>query len=414
MSGITFLFFTPSAECPFLPTGHNKILTLIMNPGGNGLNIKRLKLMDKAFLVILAAILGFGLVILFSASSGLSSDPYLYIRKQAAFLVLGIVTAFIVIKFDYTQLEKYSRYLYGFAILILLIVLIFGKEVRGTTGWIGIGGLPPLQPAEFTKIILIITFADFLSNRKGELNTFAQLLPCFAYMGLPFFLIMMQPDLGTALVYIVITIGMMLMAGANPRLLAKLIIGLLLFIALLIFLHIKFNMWLPLDDYQIKRLTVFIDPYQDGQGGRGAGWNTIQSLIAIGAGGLTGTGLFNGTQVQLNFLPERHTDFIYAVIGEELGFIGACFLIVLYGLLLARALSIANKSREMYGTLIVCGIVAMWLFHVFENIGMCIGLMPITGIPLPFVSYGGSSMLTNMIGVGLILSVNIRGKKIVF
>jgi len=378
------------------------------------LNVKRFRLMDKYFLVVFVTILGFGLVILSSASAGISSDPYLYIKKQVAFLIIGIVMAFLVIRFDYTQLEKYSRYLYGLSLLILLIVLIFGTEVRGTTGWIGIGGLPPVQPAEFTKILLIITFAEFLSRRKGELNTFAQLLPCFAYMGAPFMLIMMQPDLGTALVYIVITIGMMFVAGANPRLLTKLIIGSLLFIALLIFLHFRFNMWLPLDDYQFKRLSVFIDPYQDGQGGRGAGWNTIQSLIAIGAGGLTGTGLFNGTQVQLNFLPERHTDFIFAVIGEEFGFMGAAFLIVLYGFLLARALVISNNSRELYGSLIVAGITAMWLFHIFENIGMCIGLMPVTGIPLPFVSYGGSSMLTNMVGVGLILSVNIRGKKIVF
>jgi rod shape determining protein RodA len=385
-----------------------------MNPGGNTLNVKRFKLMDKYFLVVLVTILGFGLIILSSASAGISSDPYLYIKKQVAFLVLGIVMAILVIRFDYTQLEKYSRFLYVLSLLILVIVLIFGTEVRGTTGWIGIGSLPPVQPAEFTKIMLIITFAEFLSRRKGELNTFTQLLPCFVYMGVPFILIMMQPDLGTALVYIVITVGMMFIAGANPCLLTKLIIGLLLFIALMVFLHFRFNMWLPLDDYQFKRLSVFIDPYQDGQGGRGAGWNTIQSLIAIGAGGFTGTGLYNGTQVQLNFLPERHTDFIFAVIGEEFGFMGAAFLIILYGFLLARALVISNNSRELYGSLIVAGITAMWLFHIFENIGMCIGLMPVTGIPLPFVSYGGSSMLTNMLGVGLILSVNIRGKKIVF
>jgi len=378
------------------------------------LNVKRFKLMDKYFLATLVTILVFGMVILSSASAGISSDPYLYLKKQGAFLILGIVFAFLLIRFDYTQLEKYSPYLYGLALVTLIVVLIFGSEVRGTTGWIGIGGLPPVQPAEFTKIILILTFADFLSRRKGELNTFAQLLPCLVYMGIPFILIMMQPDLGTALVYVVITVGMMYIAGANPSLLTKLIIGSVLAIALVVFLHFRFNMWLPLDDYQFKRLSVFVNPYQDGQGGRGAGWNTIQSLIAIGAGGFKGTGLYLGTQVQLNFLPERHTDFIFAVIGEEFGFMGAAFLIVLYGFLLARALVICNNSRELYGTLIVAGITAMWLFHIFENIGMCIGLMPITGIPLPFVSYGGSSMLTNMVGVGLILSVNIRGKKIVF
>ena len=378
------------------------------------MNVKRFKLMDKYFLATLVTILVFGMVILSSASAGISSDPYLYVKKQGAFLILGLVFAFLLIRFDYTQLEKYSPYLYGLALVILIVVLIFGTEVRGTTGWIGIGGLPPVQPAEFTKIILILTFADFLSRRKGELNTFAQLLPCFAYVGIPFILIMMQPDLGTAFVYIIITIGMLFIAGANPRLLTGLIIGSVLFIAVAVFLHFRFGMWLPLQDYQLKRLSVFVNPYQDGQGGRGAGWNTIQSLIAIGAGGFKGTGLYLGTQVQLNFLPERHTDFIFAVIGEEFGFMGAAFLIVLYGFLLARALVICTNSRELYGTLIVVGITAMWLFHIFENIGMCIGLMPVTGIPLPFVSYGGSSMLTNMVGVGLILSVNIRGKKIVF
>ncbi|MEA4923783.1 MAG: rod shape-determining protein RodA [Syntrophomonadaceae bacterium] len=378
------------------------------------MNIKRLRLIDKYFLTVLIVLIGFGLVVLYSASNGISSDPYLYMKKQIAFLIIGIIMAVFIIRFDYTQLEKYSRYLYGLSLFILLAVLLFGTEQRGTTGWIGLPGLPPVQPAEFTKIMLILTFAEFLSRRKGELNTFAQMLPCFAYMGLPFILIMLQPDLGTALVYIVITVVMMYIAGANPRLLTKLILGLLLFIVLAVILHFKFNLWLPLDDYQIKRLAVFIDPYQDGKGGRDAGWNIIQSLIAIGGGGLTGLGLFNGTQVQFNFLPERHTDFIFAVIGEELGFIGAALLIILYGCLLARTLFIGSTSRELYGTLIVSGITAMWLFHIFENIGMCIGLMPITGIPLPFVSYGGSSMLTNMLGVGLILSVNIRGKKIVF
>ncbi|PKM77437.1 MAG: rod shape-determining protein RodA [Firmicutes bacterium HGW-Firmicutes-15] len=378
------------------------------------MNLKRLKLLDKYFLLVLALIMVFGLVTLSSASSGITSDSNYYLKKQAIFLVVGIVIAIFILRFDYTQLEKYSTYLYILSLLILVVVLVFGKEVRGTTGWIGFGSLPPMQPAEFTKILLIVAFADFLQRRKGELNTLAQIFPCILYMGAPFILIMMQPDLGTALVYIAITVIMMFVAGANPRLLLQILVGGSLFIALLLFLHFKFNMWLPLDDYQFNRLKVVIDPYQDGQGGRGAGWNTIQSLIAIGSGGWQGKGLFNGTQVQLNFLPERHTDFIYAVIGEELGFLGAALVILLFGILLVRAVVISFNARELYGTLVVTGITAMWLFHIFENIGMSIGVMPITGIPLPFISYGGSSMLTNMIGVGLILSVNIRGKKIVF
>jgi rod shape determining protein RodA len=378
------------------------------------LNIKRLKFIDKYFLVVVAIIIAFGLVTLSSASSGITSDALYYLKKQSFFLGMGVVLAIFIIRFDYTQLEKYSIYLYAISLLILIVVLVFGQEVRGTTGWIGFGSLPPVQPAEFTKILLIVAFADFLQRRKGELNTLVQIFPCILYMGAPFLLIMMQPDLGTALVYIAITVIMMFVAGANPRLLLQLLGGGVLFIALMLFLHFKFDMWLPLDDYQFNRLTVVIDPYKDGQGGRGAGWNTIQSLIAIGSGGWQGKGLFNGTQVQLNFLPERHTDFIYAVIGEELGFLGASLVILLFGFLLIRAVVISLNARELYGTLVVIGVTAMWLFHIFENIGMSIGLMPITGIPLPFLSYGGSSMLTNMIGVGLILSVNIRGKKIVF
>jgi rod shape determining protein RodA len=379
------------------------------------LNLKRFKFLDKYFLVVLAMIMVFGLVSLSSASSGIiASDANYYVKKQALFVGLGIVLAILILMFDYTQLEKYSPYLYVISLLILIMVLVFGDEVRGTTGWIGIGGLPPMQPAEFTKILLILAFADFLQRRKGELNTLAQIIPCILYMGAPFMLIMMQPDLGTALVYIAITVIMMFVAGANPRLLLLLLGGGILFLALVLLLHFKFDTWLPLDTYQINRLTVVFDPYQDGQGGRGAGWNTIQSLIAIGSGGWQGKGLFNGTQGQLNFLPERHTDFIYAVIGEELGFLGASLVIVLLGILLVRAVVISFNARELNGTLVVTGITAMWLFHIFENIGMSIGIMPITGIPLPFLSYGGSSMLTNMIGVGLILSVNIRGKKIVF
>ena len=246
------------------------------------------------------------------------------------------------------------------------------------------------------------------------LNTLGEILPCLVYMGVPFMLILMQPDLGTALVYIAITIVMLFVAGANPRVLG----GLLAFgagaMVLMLFLHFQLGMWLPLEDYQLQRLTVFLDPYQDGQGGRGAGWNTIQSLIAIGSGGLTGQGLFNGTQVQLNFLPEHHTDFIYALIGEEMGFIGAAAVVLLYGILLLRAIHVSFHAKDLYGTLIVAGVAAMWLFHVFENIGMSIGIMPITGIPLPFISYGGSSMLANFLAVGLVLSVNVRGRKIVF
>jgi len=378
------------------------------------LEIKRLKFIDKTFLITLLILLVFGLIVLASASSSISSDPYFYLKKQVLTIFLGIIVIILILRYDYTELHRYSWVLYGLALFLLIMVLVLGEEVRGTTGWISIGPLPAIQPAEFTKILLILAFADFLNNRKGELNTLSQMLPCFVYMGLPFILIMLQPDLGTALVYIAITLVMMYAAGANPKILIILLLSALGLLAVLLWAHFQLGLPLPLEDYQLKRLIVFLDPYNDGQGGRGPGWNTIQSLIAIGSGGLTGKGLFNGTQVQLNFLPEHHTDFIYAVIGEELGFLGGAFVILLYGIIILRAINISFNAKEYYGTLIILGITAMWLFHIFESIGMSIGLMPVTGIPLPFLSYGGSSMLTNLIAVGIILNINIRGKKIVF
>jgi rod shape determining protein RodA len=378
------------------------------------LDVKRLKFIDKSFVFLLLLLLSTGLIILTSATRGVSSDPYYYLEKQLGAIVIGIILAILVIRFEYSQLKRFSPYLYGFSLLLLIMVLVFGQEVRGTTGWISLGPLPPMQPAELTKILLILAFASVLDKRKGKLEKLSEMMPCFIFMGIPFVLIMLQPDLGTALVYIFITVIMMFTAGANPKVLWKLIIAALILIGALLFMHFQFGLPLPLDDYQLKRLIVFIDPYQDGQGGRGAGWNTIQSLVAIGSGGLTGKGLFNGTQVQLNFLPEHHTDFIYAVIGEEFGFLGGTFVILLYGGLLLRAIYISHHSRDLYGTLLVVGITAMWLFHIYENIGMSIGLMPITGIPLPFLSYGGSSMVTNLLAAALILSVNVRGRKLVF
>ena len=375
---------------------------------------KRLKFVDKPFVLVLAAILVLGIVIQSSASTGMTSDAYYYIKKQLFAIALGLIAVVVIIRYDYMLLKRISPFLYGFAVLLLVLVLIFGTEVRGTTGWLDLGPLPPVQPAEFTKVLLVLAFADFLHRRRGELNTLSEMMPCFLYMGLPFALIMMQPDLGTALVYIAITVIMMFVAGANQRIMTYLILASLGLIALMLLLHFKAGMGLPLKDYQLKRLTVFVNPYSDGLGGRGAGWNTIQSLVAIGSGGIAGKGLHQGSQVQLNFLPEHHTDFIYAVIGEELGFIGASLVILLFAALILRAIYIAATARELYGALLVTGITAMWLFHVYENIGMCIGLMPVTGIPLPFLSYGGSSMLTNLIAVAFILNVNVRGKKIVF
>jgi len=375
------------------------------------LELKRFKFIDRTFVSVLIILIAFGLVVLSSATYASNTN---YLSKQIGAFVLGIIAAIIIIRYDYIQLQRYSWALYGISVILLILVLTIGSEVRGTTGWIKIGPLPQFQPAEFTKIMFILAFADFLSKRKGSLDTFKEMLPCFLYMGVPWALVMAQKDLGTGLVYIAITLVMMYFAGANPKILFGLLGGAAAVVALALFLHFQYGMWIPLQDYQVDRLTVFVNPTNDGSGGKGAGWNTLQSLIAIGSGGATGKGLYHGTQVQQNFLPEHHTDFVYAVIGEELGFLGGLFVIIMYGILLVRAIAISFEAKELYGTLLVVGVSAMWLFHIFENIGMCLGVMPVTGIPLPFLSYGGTAMLTNMIAAGLIVGVNLRGNQIVF
>ncbi|MGI6487403.1 MAG: rod shape-determining protein RodA [Syntrophomonadaceae bacterium] len=372
-----------------------------------------LKTVDKPFVITLLIILVMGLVVLTSANAAVSAIPLYYVKRQLVGIGLGAVAALAIIRIDYSQFSRFSGLIYLLTILMLLAVLFLGKEVRGTTGWIALGSMR-FQPAELAKIMIVISFADFLSRRQGELNTLKELLPCFLYVLVPFLLILAQPDMGTGLVILALILGMMFVAGANPKLLVQMLLVAVGLVALALFLHFQFGMWLPLKDYQMQRLIVFIDPYNDGMGGRGWGWNTIQSLVAIGSGGFFGKGLFCGTQVQLNFLPELHTDFIYAVIGEELGFLGAAFLVILYGILIYRAIHIAYAAKDLFGTLIVVGIATMWLFHIFENIGMSIGIMPITGIPLPFVSYGGSAMLANLIGVGLILAVNLKGNRALF
>lgn len=374
------------------------------------LNRRMIKAIDKPFILVLAAILLFGLIILTSASTNLTADPYFYLKRQVGWIFVGLGLIILILRNDFIWFSHhYDKAIYASAIIILVIVLLFGKNIRGHQGWIGVGGIT-FQVAEFVKILIILSFANFLNARQGMLNSLKDLLPCFVYTGIPILLILKQPDIGTALVFIAITFGMMFIAGANSKILLWIIVGVLTISFLALYLHQHYGMWLPMANYQINRLTVFMNPYNDGAGGRGPGWNTIQSLIATGSGGIWGQGLFGGSQVQLDFLPEHHTDFIFAVLGEELGLAGALSLILLYAVFMMRAIHIADQANDNYSSLVVIGLISMWLFHIFESIGMVIGIMPITGIPLPFFSYGGSSMLTNMIGVGILLNINIKNK----
>lgn len=366
-----------------------------------------IKKMDFHMLIVVAAIITLGLVVLDSAAAAKQSN---YVMKQLLFVAVGVSAIFIFLKFDYSVLKNYWTKLYIAAMVLLIAVLIFGVERGGAKGWFAIGSFT-LQPAEFCKILLILSYAQFLSGRRENLQTIQDLIPCFLFMVPPVLLLLVQPDLGSAMVYIFVMVGMLFMAGANRKLLLGIFGGGVSALIVYLIGVWKFNWWCPLKMYQLNRFLVLFDSSIDPQG---AGYNVIQSKIAIGNGGLFGEGLYMGSQSTGAFLPEQWTDFIFAVMAEELGFLGAGMLLILYAFLLYRGLQAAMMSKDLYGTLVAAGIVSMYLFHILENAGMTMGLMPVTGIPLPFVSYGGSSTLTNLAGIALLQNIYIHRERLMF
>ncbi|MBR6755488.1 MAG: rod shape-determining protein RodA [Peptococcaceae bacterium] len=364
--------------------------------------------MDFILLAVIAVILVSGLLILNSAAA---SKEQAYVMKQSMWIVIGIVFLLLTIQFDYTILQKYVKPLYIFNLLLLIAVLIFGREISGARSWFVFPGIGSLQPAELAKIMTIICFAHFLDERRGNLNTLWELIPCFIFVAIPVFLILLQPDLGSALVFIAILVGMMFVAGANPKILLTIFGGGVSIILIYLLGVWKLGWWCPLKTYQLNRFLVLFDPNIDP---RGVGYNVWQAKIAIGNGGLFGEGLGMGSQTTGSFLPEQWTDFIFAVYAEEFGFIGAGLLLLLFAVLLYRGLRIAMLSKDLFGALIATGVVSMYLFHILENVGMCMGLMPVTGIPLPFVSYGGSSMLANFFGIALLQNIYVHRQRLIF
>ncbi len=369
-----------------------------------------LKNLDFNLILLVLAIMGIGLMAIGSATNGLiPDDPFSYVKKQALWIVLGAVAAFIVLTIDYTDFMRFSNILYGLNLALLALVVVAGNSSKGSQRWIGVGPLE-IQPSEIAKIVVILTLASYLASREGRIRSWFDLIPALLHMGVPAALVLLQPDLGTSLVFVAILFGMIFMAGVSWTYLVVLGGAGLGAVVSVILLQLN-GVITVLKDYQLNRLIVFLNPEYDRWG---AGWHIFQSKIALGSGGVLGKGLFAGTQNQRHFLPEQHTDFIFSVIGEEAGLVGTILVLLLFFMLLWRGMQIANSAKDVYGTLVVTGIVSMWLFQLFINIGMTMGTMPITGLPLPFVSYGGSSLLTNAVGVGLILNVYMRRQKILF
>ena len=333
-----------------------------------------------------------------------------FLKKQMIAALIGILAIIVSLLFNYEILRDYAEIIYIANLLLLGIVLVIGQTVKGGQSWISLGRFN-FQPAEITKLIVIIMLAHVLAKDKYNVQNFFGMVIPGLYVFIPFSLILLQNDLGSSLVLLAIFIGMIYVAGANAKFLFGSIFGVLVSAVSWVAAHIYLGVYIPLKEYQLNRLLVLVNPSRDPLG---SGYNVRQSKIAIGSGGLFGKGLFTGSQNQLNFLPEKHTDFIFSVLGEELGFIGAIIILLLYFLLLWRALIVAREAKDKFGEYVVIGIISMLGFHIFQNVGMAVGLMPVTGIPLPFLSYGGSSLITNLLGIGLILNINIRKKKLMF
>ncbi len=377
---------------------------------------------DTVLVITLFALLAASLIILSTASYNIvESDPYHYVKNQVVWILTGIFLMIVVAAIDYNIWRKLNWWIYGFNISLLLLVFVMGSSAKGAQRWLQITSSIGIQPSEFAKVFVIMTFACFLVDRKDKLNYFKDFLIPLLFVLPPTILIFLQPDLGTALVFGAIFIGMMFMAGANPIKFGALVVGTVSVTVSAIYFHIATNLpWplkyleglpLPMKEYQLNRLLSFIDSTNDTSGDA---YQVIQSVWAIGSGGLWGKGFRDGTQSQLNFLPEHHTDFIFSVLGEEFGFIGTSILLFIFCIFILRMIVIATKAMDDYGVLIVSGVVTMFAFQILVNVGMASGIMPITGLPLPFVSAGGSSMWTNMLAVGLVFSVGIRGEKPMF
>lgn len=361
---------------------------------------KLLKNIEYPILIAIILLTILSVTMISSATNATTSGNFYTTRMQIIWFCVGTILMLTVISIDYHSFSSWYKIIYAVNIFLLILVLLVGEKGGGAQRWLDVGPFT-LQPSEFAKLAAILTLASHLEKKKS-LNTPKDLVSVILHIAPIMLLIAKQPDLGTSLVLVAISFGMTFAAGLSYKLLGEAICcGLL---GLPIFWHF-------LKEYQKDRILIFFNPYLDPLG---RGYHVIQSKIAIGSGKIFGKGLYNGTQNQLNFLPVKHTDFIFAVLGEELGFIGGVILLLLYFVLIYYSLRVAFKARDLLGTYMVVGIVSMWLFQILVNMGMNMGIMPVTGIPLPFMSYGGSSFLMNMMAAGVVINVGMRRQKILF
>jgi len=358
--------------------------------------------LDPVLLVTTMLLAVAGLFLVYSATNQslrtLHLDPGTFVKKQFTALVLGFVMLIVVAAFDYRFYKVYAGFIYAATIVALVLVRTpLGASPAGAQRWFTFGGFQ-LTPSEFAKIALAIMVAAVLSEIRTAEPTLTDVLRVTLIGLVPMGLVFIQPDIGTTIVLVAIVVGILVVAGTRAKHLA------ILALASIVLLFGAFQMGI-IKDYQLQRLWAFNDSNKDLQG---ANYNRNQAEIAIGSGGLVGQGYLNGRLTNLDFVPEQHTDFIFTVAGEEFGFAGAALILALFAILMWRAIRISFLSKDAFGTYLAAGIAAMFAIQMFVNVGMVIGIMPITGIPLPFLSYGGSSMLANFIAVGLLLNIHMR------
>jgi rod shape determining protein RodA len=356
---------------------------------------------DPVLIVAVLALTVIGLFAIYSSThqslAAIDADPGRFVKRQMTFLALGAIVVMAAASFDYRFLKVYAGLIYVSSVVLLLLVRTpLGTSVKGSQRWFELFGFQ-LAPSEIAKLAVIAMLAAFLSEVRGEL-TLQDVFRATGLAAIPAVLVFLQPDLGTSIVFAAILVGVLVVAGTRPRYLAVLALT----AVVLIFAGFQVGL---VKEYQLVRLQAFLDP---GNVDADALHNREQAEIAIGSGGLLGLGYLRGTQTNLDFVPEQHTDFIFTVVGEEFGFIGAMTLLGLYGIVVWRAFRIAMISKDPFGTYLAAGIASMLALQMFVNVGMTVGIMPITGIPLPFVSYGGSSLLINCAAVGTLLNVHMR------
>jgi rod shape determining protein RodA len=363
--------------------------------------------LDWPMLLSALALSVIGTALVFSATRNRTEinqgDPYYFLIRHVVNTGIGLALMIGTIWLGHRVLRNAVPILYGASLLgILLVLTPLGATINGSRNWIVLGGGFSIQPSEFVKVTIILGMAMLLAARVDagdkEYPDHRTVLQSLGLAAVPIVIVLLMPDLGTVLVLVTIVLGVLLASGASNRWIFGLLAAGAIGCVVIWQLHI-------LDEYQINRFAAFANPSLDPAG---VGYNTNQARIAIGSGGLTGAGLFHGSQTTGQFVPEQQTDFVFTVAGEELGFIGAGLIIVLLGVVMWRACRIARETPDLYGTVVAAGIVAWFAFQSFENIGMTLGIMPVTGLPLPFVSYGGSSMFAAWVAVGLLQSIRVQ------